>query len=262
MFYITFHYYFRDIVLLVSLIFLKRSPVFPIPLFSSVSLRCLHRKAFLALLTSLRDSAFTWVCLSPSPLLFASLPFSAICGLAKSRTRLSNGTTTTRGIVVISDTSYCKGLSMIRHVQPTVPPDSLDLDKLPARHGVPHTRLCQRVNVFHDDKGGLLEGDDAQMVVVRLAVGEGLVPGPHGMPQAQGLVLPLAHLRQKDKDTLVLSCTTGFSKEESSRRRGTGEEVHHPRGFSVTYLNTHICCTLREMGIKGKATPCPGLSPD
>ena len=86
MFYITFHYYFRDIVLLVSLIFLKRSLVFPILLFSSVSLHCSRRKAFLSLLAILRDSAFSWVYLSPSPLLFASLPFSAICGVAKSRT--------------------------------------------------------------------------------------------------------------------------------------------------------------------------------
>ena len=162
---------------------------------------------------------------------------------------------TTRYTVVISDSGYCKGLGTTGHIQPTIPPDSLDLDKLPARYGVPHTRLGQRVNVFHDDKRGLLEGDDAQMVVVRLTVGEGLVPGPHGVPQAQGLVLPLAHLRQKDRDTLVLSCTTGFSKEESSPRRGMGEEVHHPRGFSVTYPNTLICCTLTEMGIKGKATP-------
>ena len=87
MFYITFHYYFRDIVLLVSLIFLKRTLVFPIPLFSSVSLHCSCRKAFLSLLAILRDSAFSWVYLSPSPLLFASLPFSAVCGVAKSRTR-------------------------------------------------------------------------------------------------------------------------------------------------------------------------------
>ena len=93
------------------------------------------------------------------------------------------------------------------------------------------------------------------MVVVRLTVGEGLVPGPHGVPQAQGLVLPLAHLRQKDRDTRVLSCTTGFLKEEPSPRRGMGEEVHHPLGFSVTYLNTRICYLLREMGIKEESSP-------
>lgn len=88
--------------------------------------------------------------------------------------------------------------------------DSLDFDELPTRHSVPHACLSQRVDVFHDDEGGLLQGDDAQMVVVWLAVGKGLVPGPHGVPQAQGLVLPLAHLQHEDKDTLVLSCTTGL----------------------------------------------------
>ena len=63
---------------LVSLIFLKRSLVFPILLFSSVSLHWSLRKAFLSLLAVLWNSAFKWVCLSFSPLPFASLLFSAI----------------------------------------------------------------------------------------------------------------------------------------------------------------------------------------
>ena len=66
-------------VLLVSLIFLKRSLVFPILLFSSISLRWSLRKAFLSLLAILWNSAFTWVYLSFSPLPFTSLRFSAIC---------------------------------------------------------------------------------------------------------------------------------------------------------------------------------------
>ena len=49
---------------LVSLIFLKRSLVFPILLFSSISLHWLLRKAFLSLLTILWNSAFKWVYLS------------------------------------------------------------------------------------------------------------------------------------------------------------------------------------------------------
>ena len=58
---------------LVSLIFLKRSLVFPILLFYSISLHRLLRKAFLSLLAFLWNSAFKWVYLSFSPLLFASL---------------------------------------------------------------------------------------------------------------------------------------------------------------------------------------------
>ena len=64
---------------LVSLIFLKRSLVFPILLFSSISFHWLLRKAFLSLLAILWNSAFKWVYLSFSPLLFTSLLFTAIC---------------------------------------------------------------------------------------------------------------------------------------------------------------------------------------
>ena len=46
---------------LVSLIFLERSLVFPILLFSSISLHCLLRKAFLSPLDILWNSAFRWV---------------------------------------------------------------------------------------------------------------------------------------------------------------------------------------------------------
>ena len=64
---------------LVSLIFLKRSLIFPILLFSSFSLHWSLRKAFLCLLAFLWNSAFKWEYLSFSPLLFASLLFTAIC---------------------------------------------------------------------------------------------------------------------------------------------------------------------------------------
>ena len=56
-----------------SLIFLKRSLVFPILLISSISLHCSLKKAFLSLLAVLQNSAFSWVYLSFSPLPFASL---------------------------------------------------------------------------------------------------------------------------------------------------------------------------------------------
>ena len=49
---------------LVSLIFLKRSLVFPILSFSSISLHLSLRKAFLSLLAILWNSAFRWVYLS------------------------------------------------------------------------------------------------------------------------------------------------------------------------------------------------------
>ena len=59
-------------------IFLKRSLVFPILLFSSISLHWSLKKAFLSLLAILWNSSFKWVYLSFSPLLFPSLLFTAI----------------------------------------------------------------------------------------------------------------------------------------------------------------------------------------
>ena len=64
---------------LVSQIFLKRSLVFPILLFSSISLHWPLRRAFLSLLAILWNSALRCLYLSFSPLLFESLLFTAIC---------------------------------------------------------------------------------------------------------------------------------------------------------------------------------------
>ena len=64
---------------LVSLIFLKRSLVFPILLFSSISFHWSLRKAFLPLLGILWNSAFRWVYISFFSLFLLSLIFSAIC---------------------------------------------------------------------------------------------------------------------------------------------------------------------------------------
>ena len=64
---------------LVSLIFWKRSLVFPILLFSSIFLLWSLRKPFLSLLAILGNSAFKWVYLAFSPLLFTSLLFTAVC---------------------------------------------------------------------------------------------------------------------------------------------------------------------------------------
>ena len=55
-----------------SVLFLKRSLVFPILLFSSISLHWLLRKAFLSRLAILWSSAFRCLYLSFSPVLFAS----------------------------------------------------------------------------------------------------------------------------------------------------------------------------------------------
>ena len=70
---------------LVSLIFLKISLVFPILLFSSISLDRSLRKAFLSLLGVLWNSAFRCLNLSLSPLLFVSLLFTAICKASPDR---------------------------------------------------------------------------------------------------------------------------------------------------------------------------------
>ena len=59
---------------LVSLIFLKRSLVFPILLFPPISLHWSLRKAVLSLLAILWNSAFRWMYLSFSPLPFAFFP--------------------------------------------------------------------------------------------------------------------------------------------------------------------------------------------
>ena len=64
---------------LISLLFLKRSLVFPILLFCSISLHWSLRKAFFSLLAILWNSAFRCLYLSFSPFPFASLLFSAIC---------------------------------------------------------------------------------------------------------------------------------------------------------------------------------------
>ena len=60
---------------LLSQVFLKRSLVFPILLFSSISLHCSLKKAFLSLLAILWNSLLRWVYLSFSPLPLASLLF-------------------------------------------------------------------------------------------------------------------------------------------------------------------------------------------
>ena len=64
---------------LASVILLMGSLVFPILLFSSITLHCSRKKAFLSLLALPWNYALTWICLSLSLLPFTSLLFSAIC---------------------------------------------------------------------------------------------------------------------------------------------------------------------------------------
>ena len=59
--------------------FLEEISSLSILLFSSISLHCSHKKAFIPLRAILRNSAFKWVFLSFSSLPFAFLLFSAIC---------------------------------------------------------------------------------------------------------------------------------------------------------------------------------------
>ena len=63
---------------LISPNFLKRFLVFPILLFSSISLHCSFKKAFISLLAVLWNFAFSWVYLSLSSLPLVFLLFSAI----------------------------------------------------------------------------------------------------------------------------------------------------------------------------------------
>ena len=63
----------------VSLNFFKKFLVFPILLFSYISLHWSMRKALLPLLAILWNSAFKWEYLSVAPLLFTSLLLTAVC---------------------------------------------------------------------------------------------------------------------------------------------------------------------------------------
>ena len=64
---------------LISPIFLKRSLVFPLLLFSSSFIHCSLKKSFLYLCAIFWKSAFSWIYLSLSPLLFACLLSLGIC---------------------------------------------------------------------------------------------------------------------------------------------------------------------------------------
>lgn len=88
---------------------------------------------------------------------------------------------------------------------------SLKFDKFPAWHGVFLAAFHQRIHILNNDKGSLLQGDNAQVVVIGVAVCEGAVPWPHRVLQAQGVVLPLPHLKGQDPQAAE-SCLLVFDK--------------------------------------------------
>ena len=70
---------FGQNVPLIFPVFLKRSLVFPLLLFSSSFMHCSLKKSFWSLCAVLWHFAFSWMYLSLSPLYFASLLSSATC---------------------------------------------------------------------------------------------------------------------------------------------------------------------------------------
>ena len=122
---------------LIFQIFLKRSPVLPFLLFSSISLHCSLKKACSSFLAILWNFAFSWVYLSLSPLLFTSLLSSAIynassdnhfaflhfffigmvllaafCTILQTSVHSSSGTLFTRSIPWISSHSIHRGFDL------------------------------------------------------------------------------------------------------------------------------------------------------
>lgn len=65
---------------------------------------------------------------------------------------------------------------------------------LAAGHGVPHAGAGEDVHVVDDDERFLLQGDDGEVVFIRILIAVGVVPRPHGEHQRQRSVLPPPHL--------------------------------------------------------------------
>lgn len=65
---------------------------------------------------------------------------------------------------------------------------------------VPHAGSTQRVHAFHNDKGGLLQGHNAQMVIL-LFFCLRTHSGPHVVLHLQRLVFPLPHLHRGKQKT-------------------------------------------------------------
>ena len=130
-------------VSLIFPIFLKRSLVLPLLLFSSISIHCLLKKAFSSLFLILWNSLFSWMYLFLSLLLFASLLSSTIC-------KVSSGSYSAFSFFFIfgsfcswSPEQYHKTLSIVLQAQcllDLIPgisrPASYDLNQIPYDYAV------------------------------------------------------------------------------------------------------------------------------
>ncbi len=65
---------------------------------------------------------------------------------------------------------------------------------LAAGHRVPHAGASEDVHIVDYDKRFLLQGDDGEMVFIRILVSVGVVPWPHWEHQRQRPILPTSHL--------------------------------------------------------------------
>lgn len=65
---------------------------------------------------------------------------------------------------------------------------------LPAGHRVPHTGTSESFNILHNNKGFLLQGDNGQVVVVKLGIAKGVEPWPHWVFKCQAAIVKFAHL--------------------------------------------------------------------
>lgn len=71
--------------------------------------------------------------------------------------------------------------------------DSL-FDMLPAGYRVPHASSGEPLYILHNDERFLLQGDNGQVVVVKLSVTKGVEARPHWVFQCQAAVVQFAHL--------------------------------------------------------------------
>lgn len=77
----------------------------------------------------------------------------------------------------------------------------------PARHGVPIAGAREDVYIVHDDERFLLQGDDGEVVLIRILVPVGVVPRPHWEHQRQRSIFPASHLSVKRSESQFSSAS-------------------------------------------------------
>lgn len=87
----------------------------------------------------------------------------------------------------------------------------LNFDKFTTWHSVFLATFHQRIHVLNNDKGSFLQGDNTQMVIIRVAVCKRAVPWPDRVLQAQGVILPFPHLKCQETQAAD-SCWLAFDK--------------------------------------------------